>query len=189
MARDDLLERCPRPNESNPDLTLTRVIGEEEPRTGHNSAQASRRQREARPRRSAGSPRRELAAARLAIDDVGSRPRGPAHPAGLHREWAGWGTAQTARSRHPRAFAHERNAGLALQRTRRQSGATWLIRSCSARFSPRSNATQHNENSRGSRLRDLLLDDRELHPGHVLRRGHEHCARRHAPAHAHAGLR
>jgi len=63
-------------------------------------------------------------------------------------------------SRDSRALRHQRSVGLALQRTHRRV-ARMITSDCSARSCRRFERDQHNENSRGSRLRDLLLDDRE----------------------------
>jgi transcription elongation GreA/GreB family factor len=163
MARDDLLERCPELKTTNPDLTLTRLIAAEEARLIA-----------ILPKLPAAKERRVLQALPTAL--------GP-----------GWTVRafQMMQSNHaravlqlPRVFAE---AGMQdelrafLQRGIREHSVTsetlvWLCRERAGEWRglitpdllgailSALERDQHNENSRGSKLRDLLLDDRELIP-------------------------
>ena len=163
MARDDLLERCPKLKTTNPELTLSKLIADEEARLIT-----------ILPKLPAAKERRVLQAL----------------PAALGPAWT-VRALQLMQSNHaravlqvPRVFAE---AGMQdelrafLQRGIREHSVTsetlvWLCRERSGEW--RSLITpdllgailsalerdQHNENSRGSKLRDLLLDDRELIP-------------------------
>ena len=163
MARDDLLERCPKLKTTNPNLTLNKLISDEEARLIT-----------ILPKLPAAKERRVLQALPSAL--------GPA--------WT-VRALQLMQSNHaravlqvPRVFAE---AGMQdelfsfLQRGIREHSVTsetlvWLCRERAGEW--RTLITpdllgailsalerdQHNENSRGSKLRDLLLDDRELIP-------------------------
>jgi transcription elongation factor GreA-like protein len=164
MARDDLLERCPQLKSSNPELTVNRLIAEEEPRLVA-----------ILPKLPSGKEKRLLAALPVAL--------GPQ-----------WSTRalQLMQANHaravnqiPRVFVEagqQAELRAYLQRGIREHSVTsealtWL---CKERNDPEWNGLvtpdmlgailsalerdQHNENSRGSKLRDLLLDDRELLP-------------------------
>jgi transcription elongation GreA/GreB family factor len=163
MARDDLLERCPKLKTTNPELTLTKLIADEEARLIM-----------ILPKLPAAKERRVLQALPAAL--------GP-----------GWTVRalQLMQSNHaravlqvPRVFAE---AGMQdelrafLQRGIREHSVTsetlvWLCREREGEWRPlitpdllgailsALERDQHNENSRGSKLRDLLLDDRELIP-------------------------
>jgi len=163
MARDDLLERCPKLKTTNPELTLNRLIADEEARLIT-----------ILPKVPAAKERRVLQAL----------------PAALGPSWTTRGL-QLMQSNHaravlqlPRVFVE---AGLQdelrafLQRGIREHSVTsevlaWLCKDRQGEW--RDLVTpdllgailsalerdQHNENSRGSKLRDLLLDDRELIP-------------------------
>ena len=163
MARDDLLERCPKLRTTNPNLTLNKLIADEEARLVM-----------ILPKLPAAKERRVLQAL----------------PAALGPAWT-VRALQLMQSNHaravlqvPRVFAE---AGMQdelrafLQRGIREHSVTsetlvWLCRERPGEW--RTLITpdllgailsalerdQHNENSRGSKLRDLLLDDRELIP-------------------------
>lgn len=163
MARDDLLERCPALTSSNPEVTLARLIADEETRLGNTL-----------PKLPAAKERRVLAVL----------------PAALGPRWT-TRALQLMQSHHaravqqiPRVFTE---AGLQgelradLQRRLSEHSVTsevlvWLCKERAGEW--RTLVTpdllgailsalerdQHNETSRGSRLRDLLLDDRELIP-------------------------
>ena len=163
MARDDLRERCPKLKTTNPDLTLNKLIADEETRLIT-----------ILPKVPAAKERRVLQALPAAL--------GP-----------GWTTRalQLMQSNHaravfqlPRVFA---DAGLQdelrafLQRGIREHSVTsetlvWLCKERTGEWRDlitpdllgailsALERDQHNENSRGSKLRDLLLDDRELIP-------------------------
>jgi len=163
MARDDLIERCPKLKTTNPDLALARLIVEEEARLIT-----------ILPKLPASKERRVLHAL----------------PAALGPAWTTRGL-QLMQSNHaravlqiPRVFVE---AGLQdelrafLQRGIREHSVTsevlvWLCREREGEWRDLMTPDllgailsalerdQHNENSRGSKLRDLLLDDRELIP-------------------------
>jgi transcription elongation GreA/GreB family factor len=164
MARDDLLERCPALKTTNLSLTLTRLIEEEHARLGA-----------ILPKLPAAKERRVLQAL----------------PAALGPTWT-TRALQLMLSNHaravmqlPRVFADEGKQDelrAFLERGIRDHSVTseilvWL---CKERSNPEwrplvmpdllgailsaLERDQHNENSRGSKLRDLLLDDRELIP-------------------------
>lgn len=163
MARDDLLERCPKLKTTNPNLTLNKLIADEEARLIT-----------ILPKLPAAKERRVLQALPAAL--------GP-----------GWTVRalQLMQSNHaravlqvPRVFAEagrQDELFSFLQRGIREHSVTsetlvWLCRERAGEW--RTLITpdllgailsalerdQHNENSRGSKLRDLLLDDRELIP-------------------------
>ena len=163
MARDDLLERCPKLKTTNPELTLSKLIADEEARLIT-----------ILPKLPAAKERRVLQAL----------------PAALGPAWT-VRALQLMQSNHaravlqvPRVFAEagmQEELRAFLQRGIREHSVTsetlvWLCRERSGEW--RSLITpdllgailsalerdQHNENSRGSKLRDLLLDDRELIP-------------------------
>ena len=163
MARDDLLERCPKLKTTNPNLTLIKLIADEEARLIT-----------ILPKLPAAKERRVLQALPAAL--------GP-----------GWTVRalQLMHSNHaravlqvPRVFVE---AGMQdelrafLQRGIREHSVTsetlvWLCRERAGEWRTLMTPDllgailsalerdQHNENSRGSKLRDLLLDDRELIP-------------------------
>jgi transcription elongation GreA/GreB family factor len=163
MARDDLLERSPKLKTTNPNLTLHRLIADEETRLIA-----------ILPKLPAGKERRVL----------------QAFPAALGEGWTTRGL-QLMQSNHaravlqmPRVFAEtgrQNELRAFLQRGIREHSVTsemlvWLCKEREGEW--RDLVTpdllgailsalerdQHNENSRGSKLRDLLLDDRELIP-------------------------
>lgn len=163
MARDDLLERSPKLKTTNPDLTLNKLIVDEEARLIT-----------ILPKLPAAKERRVLQAL----------------PAALGPKWT-VRALQLMQSNHARAVLQVprvfTEAGMQdelrsfLQRGIREHSVTsetlvWLCRERAGEW--RSLITpdllgailsalerdQHNENSRGSKLRDLLLDDRELIP-------------------------
>ena len=163
MARDDLLGHHPQLTSTNPGLTLIRLISEEESRLGT-----------ILPKLPSGKERRVLHAL----------------PAALGPGWTVRGF-QMMQSNHaravlqlPRVFAE---AGLQaelrafLHRGIREHSVTsealvWLCKERTGEWRElitpdllgailsALERDQHNENSRGSKLRDLLLDDRELIP-------------------------
>ncbi|MFN2508521.1 MAG: GreA/GreB family elongation factor [Chthoniobacterales bacterium] len=161
IARDDLIERCPQLQSSNPALTLERVIAEEEPRLIT-----------ILPKLSSAKERRVLHAL----------------PAALGPQWTVrafqlmQGDHARAVAQMPRVFVEvgqQEELRAHLHRGIREHSVTsealvWLCRERDGEW--RSLVTpellgailsalerdQHNENSRGSKLRDLLLEDREL---------------------------
>ena len=160
LARDDLLERVPGLTTTRPDLTLERLISEEEPRLI-----------EILPKLPAAKERRVLQALPRSMGDAWAR-----------RAW------QMMRSNNPRLVAqipkvfveNARTDELQtmLERAVREHSASsemmiWLCRDranwpelVTPEILPAILSAierdQHNEASRSSRLRDLLLDDRDL---------------------------
>lgn len=163
MARDDLRERSPKLNTTNPGLTLHRLIADEETRLIA-----------ILPKLPAGKERRVLQAL----------------PAALGEGWTSRGL-QLMQSNHaravlqmPRVFAdtgRQDELRAFLQRGIREHSVTsealaWLCKERAGEWRDlitpdllgailsALERDQHNETSRGSKLRDLLLDDRELIP-------------------------
>jgi transcription elongation GreA/GreB family factor len=163
MARDDLIERCPQLKTTNSGLTLGRLIADEEARLIA-----------ILPKLPASKERRVLNAL----------------PAALGSGWTIHGL-QLMQSNHaravlqiPRVFAETGMQGelrAFLDRGIREHSVTsealvWLCKERAGEWreliTPELlgailsalERDQHNENSRGSKLRDLLLDDRELIP-------------------------
>jgi transcription elongation GreA/GreB family factor len=161
IGRDDLLERCSKLRTTNPELTLTRLIAEEEARLIT-----------ILPKLPAGKERRVLSALPVAL--------GPA--------WTTRGL-QVMQSNHaravaqlPRVFAEagqqaELRAFLKRGLSEHSLSSETLVWLCRERDGEYRDLItpdllgailsalerdQHNENSRGNKLRDLLLDDREL---------------------------
>ena len=161
MARDDLIERCPGLTSSNPDLTLGRVIAEEETRLVT-----------ILPKLPSGKEKRLLALL----------------PSALGEKWTAraWQLMQSDHARAvaqlPRVFV-ENNQQAELRRLLdrgiREHSLTsetlvWLCKERDGEWRDLVNPEllgailsalerdAHNETSRGSKLRDLLLDDREL---------------------------
>ena len=163
IARDDLLTRVPQLKTTNPDLTLNRLIVAEETRLAT-----------ILPKLSSGKEKRVLQTL----------------PAALGARWTARGL-QLMQERHarmvsqiPKIFAEtgqEAELHAALEQGIREHSATsealfWLCKERNEKWSglisPDLLAAilgalerdQHNETARGTRLRDLLLDDRELIP-------------------------
>ncbi|MGI9087078.1 MAG: GreA/GreB family elongation factor [Chthoniobacterales bacterium] len=163
MTRDDLLERLPQLKTSNPSLTLARLIADEEPR---------------------------LIAILPKIPSAKEKRVLAAMPAALGPEWSKR-ALQFMQSNHaravmqiPRVFAETgQQADLRAHFHRgirehsiTSEGLTWLCKERAGEWRDlitpdllgailsALERDQHNENSRGSKLRDLVLDDRELIP-------------------------
>jgi transcription elongation GreA/GreB family factor len=163
MARDDLLERCPKLQATNPELTLTRLVEEEQSRLVT-----------ILPKLPAAKEKRVLQTL----------------PAALGPDWT-TRALQLMQSHHaravlqiPRVFVEQGKQDelrAFLERGIRDHSITsetlvWLCRERDGEWGPlimpdllgailsALERDQHNENSRGSKLRDLLLDDRELIP-------------------------
>ncbi|MDQ6625585.1 MAG: GreA/GreB family elongation factor [Verrucomicrobiota bacterium] len=163
IARDDLLERCPQLTSTSPELTLHRVIADEEAR---------------------------LATILPKLPSAKERRVLHALPAALGPQWSTRALqlmqSNNARavSQIPKIFAETgQDAELRtfLHRAIREHSATsetlvWLCRERDGQWRDlirpellgavlsAIERDQHNENSRGNKLRDLLLDDRELLP-------------------------
>jgi transcription elongation GreA/GreB family factor len=161
MARDDLIERCPALTSSNPDLTLGRVVAQEEARLVT-----------ILPKLPSGKEKRVLALL----------------PSALGENWTNraWQLMQSDNARAvaqiPRVFVeHNQQSELRrlLDRGIREHSLTsetlgWLCKERGGEWRDLVNPEllgailsalerdAHNETSRGSKLRDLLLDDREL---------------------------
>ncbi len=163
MARDDLLERCPGLKTTDPTLTLARLIADEEPKLIN-----------ILPKIPSAKEKRVL----------------QAMPAALGPQWS-VRALQLMQSNHARAVLQiprvfSENGQQADLRTYMQRGIrehsitsealTWLCRERDGEWRDLMTPDllgailsalerdQHNENSRGSKLRDLVLDDRELMP-------------------------
>ncbi|HSH40261.1 MAG TPA: GreA/GreB family elongation factor [Chthoniobacterales bacterium] len=163
IARDDLLERCPKLTSSNPDLTLTRLIFDEEARLGT-----------ILPKLPSAKEKRVLQAMPVAL--------GPQWAVRALQLFQGDNARTVAQI--PRVFAEtgeQATLRAHLERRIREHSVTsevlvWLCRERDGEWrdliTPELlgailsalERDQHNENSRGSRLRDLLLEDRELIP-------------------------
>ena len=163
IARDDLLERCPQLQTSNPSLTLGRLLADEETR---------------------------LVAILPKLPSAKERRVLHAMPAALGPQWTTRAfqlmQANHARavSQIPRVFAEagqQSDLRGYLQRGIREHSVTsealtWLCKERHGEWQDlitpellgailsALERDQHNENSRGSKLRDLLLEDRELVP-------------------------
>lgn len=163
MARDDLIARCPQLKTTNADLTLSRLVAQEESRLGA-----------ILPKLPAGKEKRLLSAL----------------PAALGAGWTarGFSLMQSNHARAvlqvPRVFTETGLQGelrTFLQRGIREHSVNsealvWLCKERVGEWRELITTDllgailsalerdQHNETSRGSRLRDLLLDDRELIP-------------------------
>jgi transcription elongation GreA/GreB family factor len=163
IARDDLLARCPQLKTTNPALTLLRLIADEEARLAN-----------ILPQLPSAKERRVLQAL----------------PTALGERWSAralllmQGSHARAVSQIPRIFSEtgqQADLRAALERSIREHSATsemlvWLCKERDGEWKELMTPDllgailsalerdQHNENSRGSKLRDLLLDDRELIP-------------------------
>lgn len=163
IARDDLIERFPQLKTTNPDLTLNRLIVQEETRLAA-----------LLPKLPSGKERRVLSALPAALGE-GWTVRG------LHLMQSNHARAVL---QIPRVFAEAGVQGemrAFLERGIREHSVTsealvWLCKERAGEWRELITADllgailsalerdQHNETSRGSKLRDLLLDDRELIP-------------------------
>ncbi|CAN5767412.1 hypothetical protein BH20VER1_BH20VER1_29590 [soil metagenome] len=163
MARDDLLERQPELKSSNPELTVTKVVADEEARLIN-----------ILPKLPSAKERRVLQLLPVAL--------GPAWTVRAFQLMQG--NHARAVAQLPRVFAEtgqQAELHAYLRRGIREHSATsealvWLCKERAGEYrdliTPELlgavlsalERDQHNENSRGSKLRDLLLDDRELVP-------------------------
>ncbi len=163
MARDDLMERCPELQSTSPELTVQSVIASEEARLGM-----------ILPKLPSAKERRVLHVLPTAL--------GPAWTVRAFQLMQG--NHARAVAQIPRVFAEtgqEAELRAFLERGIREHSLTsetlmWLCRERDAEWrdliTPELlgailsalERDQHNENSRGSKLRDLVLDDRELIP-------------------------
>ena len=161
MARDDLMERCPGLTSANPDLTITHVIAQEEAKLPV-----------ILPKLPAGKEKRVLTVL----------------PAALGEKWPrrAWQLMQSNHARAvqqiPRIFAENgqqaelrRSLDLGIrEHSLTSESLVWLCKERIGEYRDLVNPEllgailsalerdAHNETSRGSKLRDLLLDDREL---------------------------
>jgi transcription elongation GreA/GreB family factor len=163
IARDDLLERCPDLKTSNPELTLNRLIAEEEPRLVA-----------ILPKLPSSKEKRVLQALPVALG-----PQWSTRALQLMQANNARGVNQiprvfveTGQQAELRAYLHR---GIR-EHSVTSEALTWLCRERDGEWNDlitpdllgailsALERDQHNENSRGSKLRDLLLDDRELLP-------------------------
>lgn len=160
MARDDLLERCPELTMTRPDLTVERLISQEESRLT-----------EILPKLPSAKERRVLQALPRALGETWTR-----------RAWQMMGSNNPRLvAQIPKVFTENGRSDelrTQLERAVREHSASseMMIWLCRDRSNWPELATpeilpailsaierdQHNELSRSSRLRDLLLDDRDL---------------------------
>ncbi len=163
MARDDLMERCPQLQSSHPEVTVTTVVADEEARLLN-----------ILPKLPSSKERRVLQLLPTAL--------GPAWTVRAFQLMQG--NHARAVAQLPRVFAEagqQAELRAYLQRGIREHSVTsealvWLCKERDSEWrdliTPELlgavlsalERDQHNENSRGSKLRDLLLDDRELVP-------------------------
>jgi transcription elongation GreA/GreB family factor len=163
IARDDLLERCAQLKTTNSDLTLGRLIAQEETRLGA-----------ILPKLPAGKERRVLSALPAALGP-GWTVRGlelmQSHHARavlqVPRVFAEAGLQDELRAfLHRGIHEHSVNSEALVWLCKERAGewheliTTDLLGAILSALE----RDQHNETSRGSKLRDLLLDDRELIP-------------------------
>ena len=163
IARDDLLERCSKLTSSNPDLTLTRLIADEEARLGT-----------ILPKLPSAKEKRVLQAMPVALGPQwtvralqlfqGDNARAVAH---IPRVFADTGEQATLRAHLQRRIREHSMTSEALVWLCRERNGEWrdlVAPELLGAILSALERDQHNENSRGSKLRDLLLDDRELIP-------------------------
>ena len=120
MARDDLLERCPKLKTTNPDLTLNKLIADEEARliTILPKLPAAKERRVLQALPAALGPAWTVAGP--AIDAEPSRPGGLAGAARFCGSGDAGRAARVSAARDPRALGHERDTCLALPGARRR---------------------------------------------------------------------
>ena len=119
-ARRSCSSAVPTLKTTNPDLTLTRLIADEEARLITILPKLPAGEGTPRFAGAACGARAGLDGARLAIDAEQSRPRGLADSARFRGGRDAGRAARVFAARNSRALGHERNAGLALQGTRRR---------------------------------------------------------------------
>ena len=163
MARDDLLERCPQLTSSNPELTVNRIIADEDARLAT-----------ILPKLPAAKEKRVLHALPVALGPEwttrgfqllqGSHARAVPH---IPKVFAETGQQTELRAHLERRIREHSMSSEALVWLCRERHGEWrdlVAPDLLGAILSALERDQHNENSRGSKLRDLLLDDRELLP-------------------------
>ncbi len=163
MARDDLIERSPKLRSSNSDLTLVRLIQEEEPRLIN-----------ILPKLPAGKERRVLHALPVALGEQWTvrafqllQSNHSRAVSQLPRVFVERGQQAELRAYLQRGIREHSLTSEALYWLCRERGSEWrelITPELLGAILSALERDQHNENSRGSRLRDLVLEDRELIP-------------------------
>ncbi|TMP91201.1 MAG: hypothetical protein E6L06_05660, partial [Verrucomicrobia bacterium] len=160
LARDELLQRVPELRITRPDLTLERLISEEESRLT-----------EILPKLPSAKERRVLQALPRALGDAWTRrawqmmaSNNPRLVAQIPKVFAENGKIHELRALLERAV-HEHSASSEMMVWLCRERAAWpelITPEILPAILSAIERDQHNEASRSSRLRDLLLDDREL---------------------------
>ncbi|MGI8481971.1 MAG: GreA/GreB family elongation factor, partial [Chthoniobacterales bacterium] len=163
MARDDLIERSPKLRSSNSDLTLVRLIQEEEPRLIN-----------ILPKLPSGKERRVLHALPVALGEQWTvrafqllQSNHSRAVSQLPRVFVERGQQAELRAYLQRGIREHSLTSEALYWLCRERGSEWrelITPELLGAILSALERDQHNENSRGSRLRDLVLEDRELIP-------------------------
>ena len=161
MGRDDLLQRCPQLTSSNPELTVHRVIASEDPRLPN-----------ILPKLPAAKEKRVLHAMPVALGPEwttrafqimhGSHARAVPH---IPKVFAEAGQQAELRAHLVRRIREHSVSSEALVWLCRERHGEWrdlVSPDLLGAILSALERDQHNETSRGSKLRDLLLDDREL---------------------------
>ncbi|HEY1893544.1 MAG TPA: GreA/GreB family elongation factor, partial [Chthoniobacterales bacterium] len=160
LARDDLLARVPELTITRPDLTLERLISEEEPRLSEILSKLP-----------SAKERRVLQALPRALGDAWSRrawrmmvSNNPRLVAQIPKIFAENGKVDELRTLLERAVReHSASSEMMVWLCRERANWPELITpEILPAILSAIERDQHNETSRSSRLRDLLLDDREL---------------------------
>ena len=163
MARDDLRERCPQLTSSNPELTVNRIIVDEEARL-----------MTVLPKLPAAKEKRVLHALPVALGPEwtvrafqilqGSHARAVPQ---IPKVFAETGQQAELRGHLERRIREHSVSSEALVWLCRERNSEWrdlVAPDLLGAILSALERDQHNETSRGSKLRDLLLDDRELLP-------------------------
>src|SRR5881394_810161 len=174
LARDELLQRVPELRITQPDLTLERLISEEESRLT-----------EILPKLPSAKERRVLQALPRALGDAWTRrawqmmaSNNPRLVAQIPKVFAENGKIHELRALLERAV-HEHSASSEMMVWLCRERAAWpelITPEILPAILSAIERDQHNEASRSSRLRDLLLDDREL-ISHIFRNSEVGAAR------------
>ena len=163
MARDDLLERCSQLTSSNPELTVNRVIADEDARLTA-----------ILPKLPAAKEKRVLHAMPVTLGPEwttrafqilhGSHARAVPHIPKVFAETGQQAELRAHLERRIREHSMSSEALVWLCRERHSEWRDLVAPELLGAILSALERDQHNENSRGSKLRDLLLDDRELLP-------------------------
>jgi transcription elongation GreA/GreB family factor len=163
MARDDLLERCPQLKSSNPDLTVHRVVLDEEARLPLilPKLPAAKERRIIQTMPTALGPQWTVRAFHIM---QGSHARAVPHIPKVFAETGQQAELRAHLERRIREHSVTSEALVWLCRERHSEWRDLVGPDLLGAILSALERDQHNENSRGSKLRDLLLDDRELLP-------------------------